>query len=97
MAPFARDLENFWYKVTRLALTEASPQLFVRRTRWAAEILAELRHAGAPVATVTQRKLLRLCNAIQIAVDDGLEYLRLFFDEFCLALDIDSADLRHAG
>jgi DNA helicase II / ATP-dependent DNA helicase PcrA len=30
MAPFSRDQENFWFKVARLALTEPSPQLYVR-------------------------------------------------------------------
>lgn len=92
MAPFARDQDNFWYKVARLALTEPSPQLFVRRTRWSAEVLAELRHAGVPVAGLTRRELLRRCNGIQIAVDDGLEFLRLFFEDFCLAVGFDRTD-----
>ncbi|WP_295174819.1 ATP-dependent helicase [uncultured Brevundimonas sp.] len=89
MAPFARDQDNFWFKVARLALTEPSPQLYVRRMRWAGDLLAELRNAGVPTAGVTKRDLLRRCNAIQIHQDDGLEFLRLFFDDFCLAFDID--------
>lgn len=91
MAPFARDPENFWYKVSRLALTEPSPQLFVRRTRWAGEIIAQMQHAGVSVGDLTRREVLRRCNSIEIDVEDGLEYLRLFFDEFCQAMDFDMA------
>ncbi|MDH2401341.1 ATP-dependent helicase [Bradyrhizobium sp. SSUT18] len=89
MAPFSRDQDNFWYKVARLALTEPSPQLYVRRTRWAKEIIFELRNAGVVAGSLTPRELLRRCNTVQIAVDDGLEYLRLFFDELCLALEFE--------
>ena len=39
MVPFSRDIENFWYKLARLALTEPSPALYIRRLRWAGEIL----------------------------------------------------------
>lgn len=85
MAPFARDQDNFWYKVARLALTEPSPRLFVRRLRWAGEVLADLHHAGAGLPDLSRRDLLRICNSIQIDSQDGLEYLRLFFDEFCTA------------
>jgi DNA helicase II / ATP-dependent DNA helicase PcrA len=93
MAPFARDQDNFWYKVSRLALTEPSPQLFVRRTRWAREIIIEMGHAGIDVSGLTPRALLRHCNGIEILVDDGLEFLRLFFDEFCLAVGITLAEV----
>ncbi|GJD38021.1 ATP-dependent helicase [Methylobacterium bullatum] len=92
MAPFSRDQENIWFKVARLALTEPSPKLYVRRTRWAMEILTELHHAGIPVRGLSDRELLRRCNGIQINEDDGLEYLRLFFDEFCLAVGFELRD-----
>jgi DNA helicase II / ATP-dependent DNA helicase PcrA len=35
IAPFARDIENFWYKLARIVLTEPGPQAYVRRQRWA--------------------------------------------------------------
>ncbi len=93
MAPFARDQDNFWFKVARLALTEPSPQLFVRRTRWAGEILAELRNADVPVASLSPRELLRRCNSIAIDHDDGLEFLRLFFADFCLAVGFELEEI----
>src|SRR5690606_24806442 len=37
IAPFARNVDNFFYKLARLALTEPSPPLYVRRLRWAGE------------------------------------------------------------
>lgn len=92
MAPFSRDQENFWFKVARLALTEPSPQLYVRRIRWAGQILAELRHAGIPVSGLSNRELLRRFNGIQIEQDDGLEFLRMFFNDFCLALGFELTD-----
>ncbi|HFU76561.1 MAG TPA: ATP-dependent helicase, partial [Arcobacter sp.] len=33
LAPFSRDIDNFWYKLSRIVLTEASPNLYVRRLR----------------------------------------------------------------
>ena len=92
MAPFARDQDNFWFKVARVALTEPSPRLYVRRTRWAEEILADLRHAGIPVSSLSKRELLRRCNDIQVDQDDGLAFLRLYFDEFCLVVGLELTD-----
>jgi hypothetical protein len=92
MAPFASDQNNFWFKVARLALTEPSPQLYVRRMRWAGEILADLSHVGILVSDLSKRELLRRCNGIQIDQDDGLAFLRLFFDEFCLAVGFELTD-----
>lgn len=91
MAPFARDQDNFWYKVARLALTEPSPRLFIRRLRWAGEVLADLHHAGVMLPNLTRRDILRICNAIQIAVQDGLEFLRMFFEEFSAGVGFDPA------
>lgn len=93
MAPFARDPENFWYKLARLALTEPSPGLFVRRLRWASEVLADLRDAGAALAAWTPRALLRECNAIRCPETDGLAYLGAFGAALFARLDIDLSRL----
>ncbi|UIK01704.1 ATP-dependent helicase (plasmid) [Rhizobium leguminosarum] len=91
IAPFARNIDNFFYKLARLALTEPSPYLYVRRLRWAGEILGELDHSGARLHRQTRPSFLRLCNSIEIKVDDGLEYLKLFFDQlfYDLGLELD--------
>lgn len=87
IVPFARDIENFWYKAARLALTEPSPQLYVRRLRWAGEVLAGLNDAGVDVSAVSRKHLLRECNAVQIDESDGLTYLHAFFDALFERLD----------
>ncbi|RDK04955.1 UvrD-helicase domain-containing protein [Cupriavidus lacunae] len=81
MVPFARDIENFWYKVARLALTEPSPALFIRRHRWAGEIISALQDAGVPTQHLSRRMLLRDCNAIALEEQGGLAYLRGFFEQ----------------
>ena len=89
MVPFARDVDNFWYKLARIILTEASPQLYVRRMRWAGEVIAGLGDAGIDISELDRKTLLRACNAITIAETDGLVFLRAFFDELCAALGVD--------
>lgn len=88
IVPFACDIENFWYKAARLALTEPSPQLYVRRLRWAGEVLAGLSDAGVDVSAVSRKHLLRECNAVQIDESDGLAYLHAFFDALFGRLDV---------
>lgn len=65
--------------------------MFVRRMRWAGEVLEHFRSVGIDTSKNSRRDLLRHCNQIEILVDDGLEYLELFFDELLLVLGIDIA------
>ena len=55
----------------------------------AGEVLEHFRSVGIDTSKTSRRDLLRYCNPIEILVDDGLEYLELFFDELLLALGID--------
>ncbi|MFZ3287768.1 MAG: ATP-dependent helicase [Telluria sp.] len=80
MVPFSRDLDNFWYKLSKIVLTEASPRMYVRRLRWAGEILSDLEGAGVSISHLTKKSLLRDCNSIDISETDGLLYLSTFFD-----------------
>ena len=34
-APFSRDVENFWYKLAKIILSEPSPEIYLKRLRWA--------------------------------------------------------------
>ncbi|MFA5970773.1 MAG: ATP-dependent helicase [Lentimicrobiaceae bacterium] len=83
MAPFSRDIDNFWFKVSRIVLTEPSPYMYVRRLRWSSEILKELENAGVNVKEITDKEFLRLCNSLNINENDGLLYLESFFKEIC--------------
>ena len=88
MAPFSRDIDNFWFKFSRIILTEPSPFLYVRRLRWSKEILNELEMVGVNLQDVTNKTFLRLCNSIKIDKKNGLEYLESFFSKICSILNI---------
>ncbi len=89
MVPFARDIDNFWYKFSRIVLTTASPEMFIRRRRWAAEILKDLEDADVTITGLTHKSLLRQCNSIKLDETDGLKYLAEFFGLLFAELGID--------
>ena len=89
MAPFSRDHENFWYRLCRVALTEASPAQYVRRRRWALEVIRDLDHQGVLTQDISAKRLLRESNSIQLDQPDGLMYLREYFDALMDRLGID--------
>jgi DNA helicase-2/ATP-dependent DNA helicase PcrA len=88
MVPFARDIDNFWYKLSKIVLTQASPRVYVRRLRWVGELLAALADAGADISKLSRKSLLKNCNSIAIAAEDGLTYLEEFFDELFARIGI---------
>jgi len=92
MAPFSRDIENFWFRLSRIILTEPSPNLYIRRLRWSTEIIKELNNAGVDTSQINKKRLLKLCNSINITETDGLKYLRVFFGELCKQLGIIISD-----
>lgn len=81
MAPFSRDIDNFWYKLSRIVLTEPSPDIYIRRLRWAKEILNELSFLGADISGITNKSFLKICNSIKIEELNGLKYLEICFKE----------------
>jgi DNA helicase-2/ATP-dependent DNA helicase PcrA len=89
MTPFARDEDNFWYKVTKLALTVPSPSLYRRRLRWAGDLILDLENNNFNVGGLTPKILLKIFNSIHIDEEDGLKYLGLFFDELIVQLNFD--------
>ncbi|WP_241697821.1 UvrD-helicase domain-containing protein [Mariprofundus sp. NF] len=92
MVPFTRDIDNFWYKLTRIILSEPSPTMYVRRLRWAGEVLSSLEDANVDISSISRRMLLRECNTIMLAEQDGLEYLEQFMDQLFERLNIDYSD-----
>ncbi|WP_329751893.1 UvrD-helicase domain-containing protein [Stenotrophomonas maltophilia] len=75
LVPFSNDPDNFWFKLSKILLTESSPQMLVRRMRWAREVIAGLRDLGVDTSKITERTLLRECNSLNIEESDGLAYL----------------------
>ena len=88
MAPFSRDIDNFWYKLSKIVLTEPSPNLYIRRLRWSREILEDFYNAGVDIS-ISNKKFLKLCNSISFDEDDGLEYLKFVFAKICSELKIE--------
>ncbi|WP_416223647.1 UvrD-helicase domain-containing protein, partial [Tenacibaculum ascidiaceicola] len=89
MAPFSRDIENFWYKLSRIVLTEPSPYMYMRRLRWSKEIINSLESSGVDVSNLTSKQLLKICNSIEVEEQQGLVYLEKFFYKICTYLSID--------
>lgn len=81
MIPFGRELDNFWYKLSRIALSEPAPDMYVRRIRWAKEVLNELGDQGYR-KDITPKILLRELNKISIDETDGMAYLKRYFELF---------------
>lgn len=89
MVPFARDIENFWYKLSKIALTTASPNMYIRRLRWAGEVLKDMESFGIDISDYTRKSILRESNSISLTDTDGLIYLTRFFEVFFEHLGID--------
>lgn len=79
MVPFAQDIDNFWFKLAKIVLTEASPKMYIRRLKWASEILLALENANVNISHLSAKTLLRECNSISLDEQDGLQYLERFF------------------
>lgn len=92
LVPFSRDHDNFWYKLSKIALTEASPSMYLKRLRWAREVLKDLESNNVDVSKLNAKFFLRLCNSIDIHEDEGLEYLRHFFSRLFSSMSIDISE-----
>lgn len=88
MAPFSRDIDNFWFKVSRIALTEPSPDMYIKRLRWSKEVLNDLDSNGINISSVSSKQFLKICNSISIQEENGLKYLEKFYLEVCHCLSI---------
>ena len=89
MVPFTRDIDNFWFKLSQIILTEPSPRMYIRRLRWASEILLALEDANVDTSHLSKKILLRECNSIILTEQDGLRYLEQFFNQLFEQLSID--------
>lgn len=88
IAPFSRDIENFWYKLTKIFLTEPSPDMYLKRLRWSKEILEQLNLHGMYIVDLTPKQLLKVCNSLDIVETRGISFLERSFKQFCLRLGL---------
>lgn len=89
MAPFSRDIDNFWFKVSKIILTEPSPDMYIRRLRWSSDVLKDLELFGINTINMTNKDFLRVCNSIKIEEKDGLTYLKNVFSVLFTKMNID--------
>lgn len=83
LSPFGQNLDNFWYKVARIALTHSAPDMFRRRIRWAREIIEELAAASYVRDDLSARNFLKATNGIAVSGTSGTRFLTEYFDDFC--------------
>lgn len=88
LSPFGQNLDNFWYKVARIALTHAAPDMFRRRIRWAREIIDELAATGLINDDLNARDFLKTTNGISVLEASGTTFLRVYFDTFCTVFNL---------
>ncbi|MQU10173.1 MULTISPECIES: UvrD-helicase domain-containing protein [unclassified Pseudomonas] len=91
MIPFGRELDNFWYKLSRLCLSDPAPDMYLRRVRWAAEVISALDDGGIKCGH-TPKTLLKELNTIQLTEQNGMQYLELYFSKFLQLIRIPSLD-----
>ncbi|MEI4550546.1 ATP-dependent helicase [Pseudoalteromonas spongiae] len=89
LVPFSRDIDNFWFKLTQIILTEPSPNMYVKRLRWASDVIYDMELALVDVNLIFPKQLLKTINSISIDEDDGLTYLRAFFEALFGKLEIE--------
>ena len=89
LVPFSRDIDNFWFKLTQIILTEPSPNMYVKRLRWASDILNDMELALVNSHSILPKNFLKAVNSISIDEYDGLAYLRTFFVALFTELGID--------
>lgn len=88
MIPFGRELDNFWYKLSRICLSEPAPEMYIRRLRWAGEVLSALHEEGVK-CLCSKSQLLKELNRIEIDEENGMRYLEIYFSRFLDLLEVD--------
>lgn len=88
LVPFSNNFDNFWFKVSKILLTDSSPGLLIRRIRWAKDVIKDLDSFGVDTKKLTPRILLRESNALIVDETDGLRYLELAFNDLLKRLEI---------
>ncbi|KAA0761722.1 UvrD-helicase domain-containing protein [Bacillus sp. TE8-1] len=92
ITPLPRNKENFWWKLSRLFLTEISLQTTLSRYRWIESVVLELNeytNSSLGISYNDCRRYLKLLNSIHPRETDGIKYLEFAFKEFFDVLEID--------
>ena len=85
MTPLSSQRENVWYKISRLFLTEPSPEMFHYRRRWANEIIEDINTIKGNTEFGEENnpsKILRAVNSVDCKHENIVEYLEECFNKF---------------
>lgn len=96
LAPMSKNRDNFWYKLSRLFLTEPSPTIYSLRYKWAGELLDKFHeHTGTKFSEPysVERDILRLINTISSKETEAILYLEDCFKQFVSRLKLNQNDL----
>lgn len=83
LTPLPRNIENFWYKLSRVFLSVPSPNMYLARIRWSRQIIDEINLLTKVSMTTDNdscRKFLKLINSIKSEEEEGIKYLKEVFD-----------------
>ncbi|HFK7186857.1 TPA: UvrD-helicase domain-containing protein [Serratia odorifera] len=91
VTPISLNRESLWYKLARIALTPSSPKNYLTRIYYASELLTQLKEAGFILRndSTEVKHFLRYCNSLNVREIDGLDYLKVFFNESSAYFDFD--------
>jgi len=85
VGPMSANRDNFFYKLTRILMTEPSPRVYSLRIKWAKELIGELIHYYADPSlqeNISPRDFLKTCNNIHSEESDLVDYLNHCFKQF---------------
>ncbi|WP_062352262.1 UvrD-helicase domain-containing protein [Bacillus kwashiorkori] len=92
LTPLPRNKENLWWRLSRLFLTEITPETSLNRFRWIRQIIEQINtYTNGTLGFEHKdcRKYLRLINSIKPRETEGVRYLEIAFKSFFEALEID--------
>lgn len=85
VGPMSSNRDNFFYKLTRVLMTEPSPRVYSRRVKWAKELIGELVHYYSDPRleeVVSPKHFLRICNGIHSEESELIDFLNHCFNQF---------------
>ncbi|WP_342429323.1 ATP-dependent helicase [Neobacillus sp. FSL H8-0543] len=92
ITPLPRNRENFWWKLSRLFLSEIKPGTSINRFRWIEEIVQEINNytnGCLGIERLDCRRYLKIVNSIKPDETDGINYLEKAFEKFLSSLEIE--------
>lgn len=95
VSPLPTNRENFWWKLSRLFLSDITPDTSMNRFRWMKQLIADLNNYtnGSFGEEYTDcRRYLKIINSINSKETTGILYLEEVFKAFFKRLELDIND-----